>query len=77
MQGGTVKWFNNTKGYGFIVSNNGKKQDLFAHYSGIQGDGYRNLKAGQEVQFAVTDGPKGPQAIDIVLNFKQDFDALS
>jgi len=69
MQGGKVKWFDSVKGYGFIVSNDGKKQDLFAHYSDIQGDGYRNLKAGQDVQFQFMDGPKGPQALDIVLNF--------
>jgi CspA family cold shock protein len=69
MHGGKVKWFNNAKGYGFIVSSDKKKQDLFAHYSDIQGDGYRNLKAGQEVKFQLMDGPKGPQAVDIVLNF--------
>jgi CspA family cold shock protein len=69
MHGGKVKWFNNAKGYGFIVSSDGNKQDLFAHYSDIQGDGYRNLKAGQEVKFQLMDGPKGPQAVDIVLNF--------
>ncbi|MDC9719754.1 MAG: cold-shock protein [Gammaproteobacteria bacterium] len=67
MQTGKVKWFNNAKGYGFIVSNDNEKQDLFAHYSEIQSDGYKSLKAGQDVDFELTDGPKGPQAVNIVL----------
>ena len=72
MQAGKVKWFNNAKGYGFIVSNNNLNKDLFAHYSAIQSDGYRSLKAGQDVDFELTDGPKGPQAVNIVL--KQNVD---
>ena len=67
MQAGKVKWFNNAKGYGFIVSNDNLNKDLFAHYSAIQSDGYRSLKARQDVDFELTDGPKGPQAVNIVL----------
>jgi cold shock protein len=57
---GTVKWFNNEKGYGFIAVDNG--QDVFVHYSAIQSDGYRSLDEGQRVEFEVAQGPKGPQA---------------
>ncbi len=73
MQAGKVKWFNNAKGYGFIVSNEDVDKDLFAHYSAIQSEGYRSLKAGQDVDFELTDGPKGPQAVNIVikLNIEQ------
>ena len=67
MKAGKVKWFNNAKGYGFIVSNDNENEDLFAHYSAIQSDGYKSLRAGQEVDFELTDGPKGPQAVNIVL----------
>ena len=66
MQAGKVKWFNNAKGYGFIVANDDVNKDLFAHYSAIQIEGYRSLKAGQNVNFELTDGPKGPQAVNIV-----------
>ena len=61
---GTVKWFNRSKGYGFISRENGN--DVFVHYSAIQGGGFRNLDEGQQVEFAVEDSPKGPQAIDVV-----------
>lgn len=61
MQTGTVKWFNNTKGYGFILSDNGGG-DIFAHYSAIDMDGYKTLKAGQSVQFEAEQGPKGLHA---------------
>ncbi len=61
---GKVKWFNNAKGYGFILPDEGG-DDLFAHYSSIQMDGYKTLKAGQEVQFEIIEGPKGLQATDI------------
>ena len=62
---GTVKWFNGSKGYGFIAHEGGK--DIFVHYSAIQGDGYRNLEEGQEVEFEVEDGTKGPQAANVVV----------
>jgi CspA family cold shock protein len=61
---GTVKWFNNAKGYGFILPDEGG-DDLFAHYSAIQMDGYKTLKAGQPVEFDVIEGPKGMQATNI------------
>jgi cold shock protein len=61
---GTVKWFNGSKGYGFIEREGGK--DVFVHYSAIKGDGYRNLEEGQEVEFTVEEGDKGPQAADVV-----------
>ncbi|HEY85659.1 MAG TPA: cold-shock protein [Chloroflexi bacterium] len=61
---GTVKWFNSSKGFGFIERENGK--DVFVHYSAIGGDGFRNLDEGQRVEFTVTEGPKGPQAQDVV-----------
>ena len=61
---GTVKWFNNAKGYGF-VNEEGKNDDLFAHYSAIQMDGYKTLKAGQAVTFDVIQGPKGLHAVNI------------
>ena len=64
MENGKVKWFNNAKGYGFIVAD-GRSEDLFAHYSAIQMDGYRTLKAGQPVQFDIIQGPKGLHAVNI------------
>jgi CspA family cold shock protein len=57
---GKVKWFNNSKGYGFIEQPG--SADIFVHYSAIQGDGFKTLEEGQEVEFEVTQGPKGPQA---------------
>ena len=65
MPTGTVKWFNNAKGYGFIVPKEGG-EDLFAHFSAVHMDGYKTLSAGDQVQFEVTIGDKGPQATDIV-----------
>ena len=62
---GTVKWFNGTKGYGFL-SREGD-EDVFVHYSAIQSDGYRSLEEGQAVEFTVEQGPKGLQAADVVL----------
>jgi CspA family cold shock protein len=62
---GTVKWFNATKGYGFIEREGGP--DVFVHFSGIRGAGYRSLEQGQKVEFEVTEGPKGPQAQDVTL----------
>lgn len=60
---GTVKWFSRTKGYGFITQPNGA--DVFVHYSAIQGEGFRNLDEGQQVEFIVQQGPKGLQAADV------------
>ena len=64
---GMVKWFNNAKGYGFIGRDDGP--DVFVHYSGVQSDGYKTLKEGDEVEFDIVQGPKGPQA-DAVLRPK-------
>lgn len=64
MAQGKVKWFKNEKGYGFISQENGK--DVFVHHSAIQGDGYRTLSEGDEVEFEVQEGPKGLQAINVV-----------
>ncbi len=61
---GTVKWFSNQKGYGFIAAETGK--DVFVHHSEIQGDGYKTLDEGQSVEFEITDGPKGEQAKNVV-----------
>ena len=61
---GTVKWFNNAKGFGFIGREEGP--DVFVHYSAIQGDGYKSLKEGDEVEFDIVDGQKGPQADTVV-----------
>ena len=60
---GQVKWFNNAKGYGFIEQPG--EQDIFVHYSAIQGEGYKTLVQGQDVEFEVTNGPKGPQAENV------------
>jgi CspA family cold shock protein len=62
---GTVKWFNGAKGYGFISREGG--EDVFVHFSAIQGDGYRNLEEGQKVEFAIEKGPKGLQASNVVV----------
>ncbi|MBC8236446.1 cold-shock protein [bacterium] len=64
MATGRVKWFNEKKGYGFVSIDGG--EDVFIHYSEIQGDGFRTLYEGQEVQFEVVEGPKGPQATNVV-----------
>jgi cold shock protein len=64
MPTGTVKWFNNAKGYGFILPDTGS-QDVFAHYSAIRMDGFKTLKAGQPVRFDVEAGPKGMHAVAI------------
>ncbi len=60
---GTVKWFNNQKGYGFISDEQGN--DVFVHYSGITMDGFKSLEEGQAVEFDVVDGAKGPQATNV------------
>ncbi|MEQ8860155.1 MAG: cold shock domain-containing protein CspD [Pseudomonadales bacterium] len=64
MATGKVKWFNNAKGYGFILPEGGG-DDLFAHYSSIQMEGYKTLKAGQDVEFDMLEGPKGHHAVNI------------
>ncbi|MFW1676267.1 cold-shock protein [Pontibacter sp. JAM-7] len=64
MATGTVKWFNDEKGFGFIAQENGP--DVFAHFSAIQGDGFKSLAEGQKVEFNITQGQKGPQAENIV-----------
>ncbi len=64
MPTGTVKWFNNAKGFGFILPDEGN-EDVFAHYSAIQMDGYRTLKAGQAVDFEISQGEKGLHAVNI------------
>ena len=63
MQTGTVKWFNAEKGYGFIHSDEG--EDLFVHFSAIQGEGFKTLDEGQEVEFDKVDGDRGPQAANV------------
>ena len=68
---GKVKWFNNAKGFGFIVPDGGG-EDIFAHYSTIQMDGYRTLKAGQEVNFEVENGPKGLHAENITFELDSE-----
>ena len=62
---GTVKWFNDSKGYGFIEREQG--EDIFVHFRAIRGEGYRTLEDGQSVEFTVTEGDKGPQAQDVVV----------
>jgi CspA family cold shock protein len=64
MARGTVKWFNDQKGYGFITPENGK--DVFVHHTSIQGDGFKTLAEGQQVEFEITKGPKGDQATNVV-----------
>jgi CspA family cold shock protein len=60
---GTVKWFNGGKGYGFIARDGG--EDVFVHYSAIEGDGFRNLDEGDRVEFVIEQGPKGPAAAEV------------
>ncbi|MBI1823782.1 MAG: cold-shock protein [Nitrospirae bacterium] len=64
MAKGTVKWFNASKGYGFLSQENG--EDVFVHFSAIKGDGYKTLNEGEAVEFEVTNGAKGPQASSVV-----------
>jgi CspA family cold shock protein len=62
---GTVKWFNSGKGYGFISLEDG--DDVFVHYTAIEAEGFRTLEEGQQVEFVVEDGPKGPQAANVTM----------
>ncbi len=62
---GTVKWFNGSKGFGFLAREGGA--DVFVHFSAITGDGFKNLEEGQKVEFTVEKGPKGPQATNVVV----------
>ena len=64
MAQGTVKWFNQQKGYGFI-SPDDSSEDVFVHYSGIAGEGFRSLEEGEKVTYEVTQGSKGPQAVNV------------
>ncbi|MHB8256584.1 MAG: cold-shock protein [Acidiferrobacterales bacterium] len=65
MQSGTVKWFNDAKGFGFITPKDGSA-DVFVHFSVVQGDGFKSLAEGQQVEFEATKGPKGMQATKVV-----------
>ncbi|MEE9169166.1 MAG: cold-shock protein [bacterium] len=64
-EAGTVKWFNSSKGFGFIVRDQG--EDIFVHYSAISGEGYRALEEGQRVEFSIGEGDKGPQAKEVTV----------
>ena len=66
MSNGTVKWFNESKGFGFITSEDGS--DVFVHYSSIQGNGFKSLAEGDSVSFETENGPKGPKAVNVVKN---------
>lgn len=65
MATGTVKWFNDSKGYGFITPSDGSK-DVFVHHSAIKADGYKSLKEGQKVSYDTEQGPKGPSATNVI-----------
>ena len=64
MQYGTVKWFNDAKGFGFITPSDGSK-DVFVHHSAVQGSGFKSLTEGQQVKYELQDGPKGPSAANV------------
>ena len=66
MATGMVKWFNDSKGYGFIQADDGQTRDVFVHYSAITGEGFKSLAEGQQGVFDLVDGPKGPQASNVM-----------
>ena len=66
MAKGVVKWFNEKKGYGFLSQEDG--DDVFVHYTSIEGDGFKTLKEGDAVEFEVQEGPKGPQAVNVIVS---------
>jgi CspA family cold shock protein len=66
MAKGVVKWFNEKKGYGFLSQEDG--DDVFVHYTSIKGDGFKTLKEGDAVEFEVQEGPKGPQAVNVIVS---------
>jgi len=72
MATGFVKWFNNAKGYGFISPDAGNNEDIFAHFSSIAMEGYKTLKRGQKVEYELSEGPKGLQALEIRPMGEQD-----
>ena len=65
MATGTVKWFNDAKGYGFVTPDDGSK-DCFVHHNAIQGEGFKSLSEGQKIEFDIEEGAKGPQAVNVV-----------
>lgn len=71
---GKVKWFNDVKGYGFIGRSDGP--DVFVHYTGLLGEGHRTLKEGDTVEFELVQGAKGPQAADVVVRSRSDFEGI-
>jgi len=66
MATGTVKWFNDAKGYGFITPDDGSSKDLFVHHTAISGDGFKSLSEGAKVEYETAEGDKGPQATNVV-----------
>lgn len=65
MTTGTVKWFSNVKGYGFVNTDENESEDIFAHFSAIEMEGYKKLTSGQKIEFEINEGPKGLQALNI------------
>ena len=63
---GAVKWFSRVKGYGFIQPDGENQEDVFVHFSALEGEGFRNLDEGERVEFSVEDNPRGPQAVNVV-----------